>query len=480
MEQDTSAWTRTAVAGVIFLTSVIGAHAARRLERSPESVLSIANCFGGGVFLAAGFIHLLADAVEDDGDGVNSAAAATGGTDTFLSFDTDCLNTELQSLLTPQAPSDNASPRIADPGSNCSLQAVVDAVHRLQDAAHASSTAAGDDQIDDEPYPWIFFSAALGALATLCIEQAVQALLRCYTARHRLSGWSQLSDQSSDGVGDDGTVGGKRRGLSPPPVVDVEARAPAGSLPGHRLHSKNRSHDRGRTHGHHGHSHGFTALAAAAAAGTRAHHDRDDNAASSMVGDKATASAATSDKARGGTSGYTGSIVLLLALSVHSFLAGLALGVEEDIWATFLAIITHKGIETFALATALTRSGMSTLRFLVMTMVFALVTPSGIVAGLLLRHSEPDAASGSDPAWVAHVVAFSSGMFVFIGFVPVILSASASATSIFLTVTVTAPRLAVPCRAVPRRAGLYLCALGWWRYWGMNFRTTETARTGPL
>lgn len=48
----------------IFLIAVVGAFLARRLtERSGDGgVLSVANCFAGGVFLAAGLIHVLPDA----------------------------------------------------------------------------------------------------------------------------------------------------------------------------------------------------------------------------------------------------------------------------------------------------------------------------------------------------------------------------------------------------------------------------------
>ncbi len=48
----------------IFLVALVGAVLSRRLtERSSDGrVLSIANCFAGGVFLAAGLIHVLPDA----------------------------------------------------------------------------------------------------------------------------------------------------------------------------------------------------------------------------------------------------------------------------------------------------------------------------------------------------------------------------------------------------------------------------------
>ncbi len=55
---------KVTAAVAIFLAAWVGAVLSRRLaERSSDgSILSIANCFAGGVFLAAGLIHVLPDA----------------------------------------------------------------------------------------------------------------------------------------------------------------------------------------------------------------------------------------------------------------------------------------------------------------------------------------------------------------------------------------------------------------------------------
>lgn len=98
------------------------------------------------------------------------------------------------------------------------------------------------------------------------------------------------------------------------------------------------------------------------------------------------------------------------------------LQVETDIWATFFAIVAHKGIETFALATTLTRSGVSTTMFNCLTGSFALVTPVAILIGTLLSASSlsstgstTDTTEGDGPVWIPFLVSFSSGMFVYIG-----------------------------------------------------------------
>ena len=81
--------------------------------------------------------------------------------------------------------------------------------------------------------------------------------------------------------------------------------------------------------------------------------------------------------------------VLLLALSVHSVLAGTVLGADTDrpgVWLTFLAIAVHKGAAGLALGLALAGAGMSSRRRFRLTALFALMTPMGIVLGLLAGH----------------------------------------------------------------------------------------------
>lgn len=56
---------------LMFLTGAIGAYTAKWLAGSADSERSISfqlgNCLSGGVMLSAGFVHLLADAIEDMG-----------------------------------------------------------------------------------------------------------------------------------------------------------------------------------------------------------------------------------------------------------------------------------------------------------------------------------------------------------------------------------------------------------------------------
>ncbi len=83
---------------------------------------------------------------------------------------------------------------------------------------------------------------------------------------------------------------------------------------------------------------------------------------------------------------FTTSLALLttLMLSIHSLLEGSALGVSSD-FATmliiFIAIIAHKGAASFALATHLNKSGLKPLAKISAFIIFALMTPLGIVGG---------------------------------------------------------------------------------------------------
>lgn len=75
---------------------------------------------------------------------------------------------------------------------------------------------------------------------------------------------------------------------------------------------------------------------------------------------------------------------LAIVLSVHSLIAGLALGAERThVQALILlaAIMAHKGAAAFALGVALHRSGMPSRRIAGIIAVFACMTPRGIAVG---------------------------------------------------------------------------------------------------
>lgn len=85
----------------------------------------------------------------------------------------------------------------------------------------------------------------------------------------------------------------------------------------------------------------------------------------------------------GGREGI-GAYVVLAALSVHSLLAGLALGAEASLASAvvlFFAIFAHKSTAGFALGVSLVRARVGVARSWVLLALFAISTPVGILVG---------------------------------------------------------------------------------------------------
>ena len=97
----------------------------------------------------------------------------------------------------------------------------------------------------------------------------------------------------------------------------------------------------------------------------------------------------------GGTAGGTAggsdifaSFVMFVALSFHSFLAGLSLGANPEGVSIFVAIIAHKFFEAFALGTSFvrakgrnTRPSLPNRQLLFCMLLFSSVTPIGVLVG---------------------------------------------------------------------------------------------------
>ena len=80
---------------------------------------------------------------------------------------------------------------------------------------------------------------------------------------------------------------------------------------------------------------------------------------------------------------------LVVILSIHSVLAGAALGTEDTLVGSlviFLAIIAHKGAAAFALGVEFQRSNFDRAKYMRMLLLFAAMTPLGIVFGAGLDH----------------------------------------------------------------------------------------------
>lgn len=100
-------------------------------------------------------------------------------------------------------------------------------------------------------------------------------------------------------------------------------------------------------------------------------------------------------------------------LSVHSLMLGAALGLSHYnsiIIMLFLAIITHKWAESFAIAVQLNKSSMSTNQSLIFFLLFSLMTPLGIYFGWYFGHGV-ETNSVFDPI----LMAASAGTFLYLG-----------------------------------------------------------------
>jgi zinc transporter 1/2/3 len=77
-------------------------------------------------------------------------------------------------------------------------------------------------------------------------------------------------------------------------------------------------------------------------------------------------------------------LVLLVVLSVHSVILGLALGAQAAVagaMVVFLAVIAHKGAAAFALGVSYQRAGLTRRRALPELTFFSVTTPAGIILG---------------------------------------------------------------------------------------------------
>lgn len=100
-------------------------------------------------------------------------------------------------------------------------------------------------------------------------------------------------------------------------------------------------------------------------------------------------------------------------LSVHSIMLGTALGISHHhsmIIMIFLAIITHKWAESFAIAVQLNKSSMSMNTSLIFFILFSLMTPVGIYLGWYFGQGV-ETNSLFDPI----LISASAGTFLYLG-----------------------------------------------------------------
>jgi zinc transporter 1/2/3 len=134
-----------------------------------------------------------------------------------------------------------------------------------------------------------------------------------------------------------------------------------------------------------------------------------------LRGDEAQLAEAASDSG----SAFT-PYVLALVLSVHSVIAGVALGAESSVATTialFIAIVAHKGVAAFALGVNLHRAHVARGRSISIVALFAAMTPLGVAVGASLGA----ALSNESAQWFEGTFdALAAGTFLYIAVVDLV------------------------------------------------------------
>lgn len=107
--------------------------------------------------------------------------------------------------------------------------------------------------------------------------------------------------------------------------------------------------------------------------------------------------------------------LLILTLSIHAFITGIALGISETlaiVSVLFFAIIAHKGFEMFALVISLFQRLNKTIHVRFIFFVFSFVTPLGIWLGTI---SDQLFSVSTNSLLTAAFNAFAAGTFLYVG-----------------------------------------------------------------
>ena len=106
-------------------------------------------------------------------------------------------------------------------------------------------------------------------------------------------------------------------------------------------------------------------------------------------------------------------VLALVMLSIHSFLAGTALGLSQSISVLsviLLAILAHKWAASFSLAIQINQSTLNLSPGLLLFLIFACMTPLGILTGSSIEHRLQNA-----PLLQPVFSALAAGTFIYLG-----------------------------------------------------------------
>lgn len=113
-------------------------------------------------------------------------------------------------------------------------------------------------------------------------------------------------------------------------------------------------------------------------------------------------------------------VILLIVLSIHSVILGLALGSQSALSGAlivFLAILAHKGAAGLALGVGFQRAGLTHRQAMGRLAFFSVMTPLGIIAGAVIGGA---LAGRSDMLFEAVFDSIGAGTFMYIAALDII------------------------------------------------------------
>jgi zinc transporter 1/2/3 len=114
-------------------------------------------------------------------------------------------------------------------------------------------------------------------------------------------------------------------------------------------------------------------------------------------------------------------VLLMLVLSVHSFISGLTVGVLQKldlIVSIGIAIISHKWIEAFALGISLTKANLKGKQFAKYVLLYSIMEPLGVLLGIALQVVFSHRAAEIIESIVSGI---AGGTFIYISLVDILL-----------------------------------------------------------
>jgi len=122
------------------------------------------------------------------------------------------------------------------------------------------------------------------------------------------------------------------------------------------------------------------------------------------------------------TGGSIMKYMLVFILSLHSFISGVAMGIQQDgqqVLIVFSATAAHKWIEAFALGVSILRLGSVDVLSLVKSVsIYAVMTPAGVLVGALLEFFLSGEAAD---VTTAACTAFASGFFIYVALIDIMM-----------------------------------------------------------